>query len=127
MIFPTPQRNFAASLVDRHHRKSSEGAWGNHFPPHPFLIPCGRGDEKEPRFGWLDLLVLVGLLALFGWLAWRANTFLVYNWNWAIVPSLFFRNDPETGALIPHLLSQGLFTTLRLTFYARSPLPSSAS
>jgi polar amino acid transport system permease protein len=57
-------------------------------------------------------------MALVGWLAWRANTGLVYNWNWAIVPSLFFRTDAETGAIIPHLLSQGLMVTLRLTFYA---------
>ncbi len=76
------------------------------------------GDDRKLRFGWLDLLVLAGLLALFGWLAWRANTGLVYNWNWAIVPSLFFRTDAETGAIIPHLLSQGLMVTLRLTFYA---------
>jgi polar amino acid transport system permease protein len=76
------------------------------------------GDERKLRFGWLDLLVLAGLLALFGWLAWRAHTGLVYNWNWAIVPSLFFRTDAETGAIIPHLLSQGLMVTLRLTFYA---------
>jgi polar amino acid transport system permease protein len=76
------------------------------------------GDDKKLRFGWLDLLILAGLVLLFGWLAWRANTSLVYNWNWAIVPGLFFRTDAETGALIPHLLSQGLMVTLRLTFYA---------
>jgi polar amino acid transport system permease protein len=76
------------------------------------------GDDKKLRFGWLDLFLLAGLVALFGWLAWRANTALVYNWNWAIVPGLFFRTDEETGAIIPHLLSQGLMVTLRLTFYA---------
>jgi polar amino acid transport system permease protein len=76
------------------------------------------GDDKKLRFGWLDLLILAGLVLLFGWLAWRANTGLVYNWNWAIVPGLFFRTDAETGALIPHLLSQGLMVTLRLTVYA---------
>jgi polar amino acid transport system permease protein len=76
------------------------------------------GDDKKLRFGWLDLFLLAGLVVLIGWLAWRANTALVYNWNWAIVPSLFFRTDAETGALIPHLLSQGLMVTLRLTFYA---------
>ena len=76
------------------------------------------GDDKKLRFGWLDLFLLAGLAALFGWLLWQANTALVYNWNWAIVPSLFFRTDAETGALIPHLLSQGLMVTLRLTFYA---------
>jgi polar amino acid transport system permease protein len=76
------------------------------------------GDDKKLRFGWLDLSILAGLAALFGWLAWRANTGLVYNWNWAIVPGLFFRVDDETGAIIPHLLSQGLMVTLRLTFYA---------
>jgi len=48
----------------------------------------------------------------------RPEISLVYNWNWAIVPSLFFRTDAETGAIIPHLLSQGLMVTLRLTFYA---------
>jgi polar amino acid transport system permease protein len=76
------------------------------------------GDDQKLRFGWLDLVVLAGLVMLFGWLAWRANATLVYNWNWAIVPSLFFRTDAETGAIIPHLLSQGLMVTLRLTFYA---------
>ena len=76
------------------------------------------GDDNKLRFGWLDVLLLAGLVALFGWLVWRANSALVYNWNWAIVPSLFFRTDAETGALIPHLLSQGVMVTLRLTFYA---------
>lgn len=75
------------------------------------------GDDKKLRFGWLDLVVLAGLLLLFGWLGWRAQTQLVYNWDWSIIPGLFARTDPETGALIPHLLSQGLFTTLRLTVY----------
>jgi polar amino acid transport system permease protein len=76
------------------------------------------GDDKKLRFGWLDALALAALVLLFGWLAWRANTGLVYNWDWGIVPSLFFRTDAETGAIIPHLLSQGLMVTLRLTFYA---------
>ena len=55
------------------------------------------GDDRKLRYGWLDLVILASLVALFGWLAWRANTALVYNWDWAIVPSLFFRTDPDTG------------------------------
>ena len=76
------------------------------------------GDDRPLRFGWLDAAVLAAIALLVGWLAWRANTAFVYNWNWSVVPSLFFRTDAETGALIPHLLSQGLMVTLRLTFYA---------
>ncbi|MEZ5860962.1 MAG: amino acid ABC transporter permease [Geminicoccaceae bacterium] len=76
------------------------------------------GDERPLRFGLVDVVVLAVLAGLLGWIVWLANTTLVYNWNWGIVPSLFVRSDPETGGLVPNFLAEGLFTTLRLTFYA---------
>ncbi|MDD9304500.1 MAG: amino acid ABC transporter permease [Desulfobacter sp.] len=48
----------------------------------------------------------------------RMGTVLAYEWNWAAIPQYFFFRDPDTGQLVPNILVQGFFTTIRLSVWA---------
>jgi len=62
--------------------------------------------------------VLFGLAAAaVGFVAWRVNAVLVYDWNWSRVLNFVVRTDAETGRWVANLLLQGLFTTIRLAFW----------
>ena len=65
---------------------------------------------------WLDAAVLLALLAAIGFVALRIETVLIYRWNWAPIPNYLLRWD-EAAGLVPHLLLQGLATTLRLSLW----------
>jgi polar amino acid transport system permease protein len=78
-------------------------------PPPP---PAPR--RRLTAADWL----LFGLVAVaIGFVVWRVNAVLVYNWNWSRVFGFVVRVDPETGAWVANLLLQGLFTTIRLAFW----------
>jgi len=62
----------------------------------------------------LVLGVVLGGLLLLGW---RAGTGLDYRWNFAPVWAFVARYDAERG-WVSNLLLQGLFTTLRVSFWA---------
>lgn len=78
-------------------------------PPPP---PAPR--QRLTALDWL----LYGLVALAaGFVAWRVNAVLVYDWNWSRVFDFVMRYDAETGRWVANLLLQGLFTTIRLAFW----------
>lgn len=63
-------------------------------------------------------MVLFGLvLGAVVFVAWRVNSVLVYNWDWARVLGFVARVDGNTGQWVSNLLLQGLFTTIRLAFW----------
>lgn len=63
--------------------------------------------------------MLVALLMAGGavWFLYRIEAQLHYRWNWGVIPQYLFRYDGEAGGWVPNLLMQGLFTTLRLSFW----------
>ncbi len=75
-------------------------------------------ERKGWRLTWVDILLfaLVGAAVLYA--TYRVNDVLVYHWNWGRVFDFVVRVDEESGWLVPNLLLQGLFTTLRLAFWA---------
>ena len=85
-------------------------------------LPSSR---RPPRKAWrlssarvLDVLVIVGALAVLAALVIRANAVLGHRWNWSVIPIFLVRTDPTTGALVPNLLLQGFFTTIRLAVWS---------
>lgn len=72
--------------------------------------------RKGIRLGWLDAAILVGIAAFAVFVAYRVQGVLNYRWNWAAIPNWLLRWDPERG-WVANLLLQGLFTTLRLSFW----------
>lgn len=66
----------------------------------------------------LDLVIL-GLVAAGAlYLARRVAVGLDYHWQWEVIPQYLLRYDPRVGHLVPNLLLQGLFTTIRLSLWA---------
>jgi polar amino acid transport system permease protein len=81
--------------------------------------------RRPPRKAWrlsasrgLDLVVIVGTLAVLAALVIRANAVLDDDWNWSVIPMFLVRTDPATGAWAPNLLLQGFFTTIRLAIWS---------
>ncbi len=70
------------------------------------------------RWSWVDSVVLLGIIGFFGFIGYRVNTVLVYQWDWGFLPGYLFRWDEETQSLLPNLLAKGLLTTIRLAFWS---------
>jgi len=70
------------------------------------------------RWSWVDSVVLIGIIGFFGFIGYRVDTVLVYQWDWGFLPGYLFRWDEETQSLLPNLLVKGLLTTLRLAFWS---------
>lgn len=66
----------------------------------------------------LDVLVILGVTALLGFLAVRADIDLDYHWHWSVIGTYLVRTDPATGAWVPNLLLLGFFTTIRLAIWS---------
>lgn len=69
------------------------------------------------RWGWLDTLLLLTLMALVAYFGYRVSVGLEYRWNWQVIPQYLLRRDAD-GAWVPNLLLQGLCTTIRLSFWS---------
>ncbi len=73
--------------------------------------------RRSLRWGWLDTLLLLALIALIAYLGYRVSVGLEYRWNWQVIPQYLLRRDSD-GAWVPNMLLQGLFTTIRLSFWS---------
>jgi polar amino acid transport system permease protein len=74
--------------------------------------------SQKTRVTTLDLVVMTGLLLLGVFIVYRLTVQLNYKWNWAIIPQYLLRYDTEQQRWVSNILLQGLFTTLRLSFWA---------
>ena len=75
---------------------------------------------RQPRFvawGWLDWVLLMGLLGLVGLILWRASSVFQYRWNWSTIWPFIFRLDAATGRWVPNIIVDGFLTTLRLAVW----------
>lgn len=70
------------------------------------------------RWSRLDTLLLLALFGLLGWLGYRVEAGLEYQWQWQAIPQYLLRYDPETASWVPNLLLEGLFNTIRLSFWS---------
>lgn len=75
------------------------------------MIKAGR------RITLFDVAIALLFLAAGGYILYRVRLGLHYQWNWSAIPQYLFRCDAETGAWVPNLLIQGLFTTIRLSIW----------
>lgn len=73
--------------------------------------------RRSLRWGWLDTLLLLALIALVAYFGYRVSVGLEYRWNWQVIPQYLLRRDAD-GAWVPNMLLQGLFTTIRLSFWS---------
>jgi polar amino acid transport system permease protein len=73
-------------------------------------------DEKV-KIRPLDIVVLLLLSVAAVYIFYRVRIGLHYKWNWEAIPQYLFRYDQETMRLVPNLLMQGLFMTIRLSVW----------
>lgn len=73
--------------------------------------------RRLPRFGWIDLVLAVAVAGAIWWFVDRIDGTLRYKWDWSVITRYLVKTDPKTGSLVPNLLLEGLFTTLRLAFW----------
>lgn len=65
----------------------------------------------------LDILIVSSVIAAIGYIGYRVNYVLVYQWDWSAIPGYFMRRDPASGHWVVNLLLKGLATTLRIAFW----------
>lgn len=66
----------------------------------------------------LDAVLLILLLGIISFVAYRITVGLNYNWNWAVIPQFIFRYDKESGQWVSNYLFHGLMTTIRLSLWS---------
>ena len=73
--------------------------------------------EGRSRWGRLDTILLLVLIAAVAYLGYRIEAGLEYRWNWSVIPQYLLRFD-ETDGWTANLLLPGLLTTIRLSFWS---------
>jgi len=73
------------------------------------------------RFRPLDVLWLLGLVAIVSFVVFRVRDGFEYKSDWSAIPQFLFRKDPASGWWVPNYLVQGLLTTLKLSFWSLIP------
>ena len=71
----------------------------------------------KKKWSLLDVALIVLLLGVGIWLAYRIKVGINYHWNWSAIPQYLLRFDMGTGTWVFNLLLQGLFTTIRLSIW----------
>lgn len=72
---------------------------------------------KRKRLKPLDYAIFGLVLAAAGYIGYRVESVLVYDWDWSSIPGYLFRRDARSGEIEPNLLILGLLTTLRIAFW----------
>ncbi|HUU42024.1 MAG TPA: amino acid ABC transporter permease [Desulfatiglandales bacterium] len=72
---------------------------------------------EKGKITFLDIAIIAVLCLVAAYLAYRVTVGLNYKWNWAAIPQYLFRYDSEEMRLVPNLLMQGLFMTIRLSIW----------
>lgn len=73
---------------------------------------------NRKRLHWIDILILLGLVAAIALIWYRIDGALNYKWRWEIIPNYILRWHTEKQQWVPNLLLQGLITTIRISIYA---------
>lgn len=81
------------------------------------LVERPPARRRRARWGWLDLVLLLGLTGLVAYLAWQTQTVFAYRWDWSSVWPYVVRYDAATDRWVSNLLVEGLMTTLRLAVW----------
>jgi len=74
--------------------------------------------ERLKKLHWLDIVLLVLLVATVAFIWYRIEGTLNYRWQWHIIPNYIVRFDAEEGRWVANLLLQGVITTIRISLYA---------
>ena len=74
--------------------------------------------HHKPAIKRLDVVVLLAILGLVSYIAYRLFFSLNYHWNWSVIPTYMFHQDMDTGRWRTNLLMDGFITTIKLSIWA---------
>ncbi len=74
--------------------------------------------SKIRKLHWLDWLVLALVLGFFGYVWWKIEGSLNYNWRWERIPNYIIRYHTVREEWFANVLLQGLIATIRISIYA---------
>ncbi|MFW5489451.1 MAG: amino acid ABC transporter permease [Desulfovibrio sp.] len=72
--------------------------------------------HQRARFTPLDGVLIIILASLAGYMAYRIEAGLQYEWDWSVIPQYLVRRN-QSGWWVPNVLLQGLLTTLRISLW----------
>jgi polar amino acid transport system permease protein len=74
--------------------------------------------KRKTKISFLDITLLLLLLAAAIYVLHRIKVGLHYNWDWGSIPQYLFRYDEGNEKWVSNILMQGLFTTVRLSLWS---------
>lgn len=84
----------------------------------PLNVEYAAMQSHTPVIKKLDVFVLLAIVSLFAYIAYRLFFSLNYNWNWSVIPTYMVHHDLETGNWRTNLLLDGFITTLKISIWA---------
>lgn len=73
--------------------------------------------DRKRVFGLVDVIVIATTVSAIAYTWLNVSEVLVYKWNWNFLPQVLFIRE-EGHWWRPNVLLEGLFTTLRLSFWS---------
>ncbi len=74
--------------------------------------------QRKTRITTLDVVIIVFLLVIASYIAYRLTMKLNYKWSWSTIPQYLWYFDETVGHWKANVLIQGLLTTIRLSIWA---------
>ncbi len=74
--------------------------------------------RKKNRFTLLDFILLLFVFSGAGYIIFRMQSELHYNWDWSAAVSYVARYDAKRGSYVPGLLLSGLAVTFKLSVWS---------
>lgn len=74
--------------------------------------------HRLKRLHWLDIAIVIVLIAFSAIVWYRIEGTLNYRWRWEIIPNYILRWHTEKEQWVPNLLLQGFITTIRISLYS---------
>lgn len=73
--------------------------------------------RKILRFTRLDAILILGMMIFVAIFVWRVHATLDYEWRWSLLGNYLLRWDESSARWVPGLITEGLLTTIRLSFW----------
>jgi polar amino acid transport system permease protein len=74
--------------------------------------------EKQLRFTWFDIILSLIIVGAVFFVFYRIKSGLNYKWRWEVLPQYILRRDSMTGTMVPGLLMEGFFVTLKISIWS---------
>jgi polar amino acid transport system permease protein len=73
--------------------------------------------RKIVRLTRLDAILILGMMTFVAIFIWRVHATLDYEWRWSLLGNYLLRWDESSARWVPGLITEGLLTTIRLSFW----------